>query len=121
VHCNMQAPGSQPGPWGTMTSGFCLSTFLREGPLSGPCNGTFTGNNTFKSCSISFRQGTGLTVKVVKSGSNQGSRKESMEDVIYPYLTSNNIYNSIYSLKLGCLTNRRPDLQTDIAEASKAI
>jgi len=96
VHCNMQAPGSQPGPWGTMTSGFCLSTFLREGPLSGPCNGTFTGNNTFKSCSISFRQGTGLTVKVVKSGSNQGSRKESMEDVIYPYLTSNNIVSTVF-------------------------
>jgi hypothetical protein len=36
MHCNMQAPGSQPDPWGTMTPGAYLSTFLREGPVSGP-------------------------------------------------------------------------------------
>jgi IS605 OrfB family transposase len=37
-----------------------------------------------------------LTVKVVKPGSNQGNGKESMEDMIYPYLTKDAVIHAVF-------------------------
>jgi len=77
----MQAPGSQPDPWGSMTSGFCLSTFLREGLVSDPAMAPSTDNNTFKPCSTKLVQGFGL-----EGNQEHNGYKEMADRRIYPHI-----------------------------------